>query len=587
MANVGALIVDLEANTAAFIRDMGKARNSLEASTARMNKAVASVSRGIRAFAGLLGTAVTAGALASFAKSTIDSADKLDEMSQKVNVAASKLSAYEYAAKMSGSSIDALSTSLVKLSKNMSEAAANPQSQMARQFKALNIEVRNADGTLRNVSSVFEELSARFAGTADSTEKTSVAVALLGRSGAELIPTMNTLKETTAEAQRLGFVVSDDFAKQAAQFNDSIDRMKSGFGTFSRAVLANVIPAINEYIERVNVAIGAQDRLSLQTLERQRRRAADEYLYWKERSQNMPWDPSVQQNMQQTLSTIDSLDAQIIDLNKSMLALQNTQKNGPKLTVVGNTQNPAQVKAVVDEHVRMAEALKLQIDPMYRLNQEYALYDALLAKGLITQEQWTAASEASWNRVKDAIQGTKEEIQKIQTETQRLAEDWANTTKQMDSAVAGWARSTADAITDLLMGASVSFKEFANAIIRDLIRIQVQKAIAGMFSGFTGGTGGVEMRAAGGPVSQGSPYIVGERGPELFVPKQSGQIVPNNELGGTSVVVNQSFDFRGADGTTEARLRMYAEKIKQESVQAVFARIERGGAAAAAVGRRG
>jgi phage-related minor tail protein len=60
------------------------------------------------------------------------------------------------------------------------------------------------------------------------------------------------------------------------------------------------------------------------------------------------------------------------------------------------------------------------------------------------------------------------------------------------------------------------------------------------------GTGGgllgglFKPRAVGGPVSAGSSYMVGERGPELFTPKHGGSIVPNNALGGgsTSVVVN-------------------------------------------------
>lgn len=58
---------------------------------------------------------------------------------------------------------------------------------------------------------------------------------------------------------------------------------------------------------------------------------------------------------------------------------------------------------------------------------------------------------------------------------------------------------------------------------------------AGTFTGF-----GFRARAAGGPVSSGTPYMVGERGPELFVPGRSGTIVPNHDLGGgsTSVVVN-------------------------------------------------
>ena len=46
-------------------------------------------------------------------------------------------------------------------------------------------------------------------------------------------------------------------------------------------------------------------------------------------------------------------------------------------------------------------------------------------------------------------------------------------------------------------------------------------------------------RAAGGPVASGSTYMVGERGPELFVPRSSGTIVPNHALSGTTnVVVN-------------------------------------------------
>ena len=43
---------------------------------------------------------------------------------------------------------------------------------------------------------------------------------------------------------------------------------------------------------------------------------------------------------------------------------------------------------------------------------------------------------------------------------------------------------------------------------------------------------GVGARALGGPVSGGTPYLVGERGPELFVPSVSGGIVPNNSVGG-------------------------------------------------------
>jgi len=48
--------------------------------------------------------------------------------------------------------------------------------------------------------------------------------------------------------------------------------------------------------------------------------------------------------------------------------------------------------------------------------------------------------------------------------------------------------------------------------------------------------GRYEARAAGGPVSGGSPYLVGEKGPELFVPGSSGSIVPNGAMGGTTIM---------------------------------------------------
>ena len=54
---------------------------------------------------------------------------------------------------------------------------------------------------------------------------------------------------------------------------------------------------------------------------------------------------------------------------------------------------------------------------------------------------------------------------------------------------------------------------------------------------------GLQFRAAGGPVSAGGSYIVGERGPELFTPSSSGNITPNNAMGGNTITVN----VQGAD----------------------------------------
>jgi len=82
-----------------------------------------------------------------------------------------------------------------------------------------------------------------------------------------------------------------------------------------------------------------------------------------------------------------------------------------------------------------------------------------------------------------------------------------------------------------------------NNIANKLLDIAVNMSLFGAMSGTgTGGglLGGLFKRALGGPVSAGTPYMVGERGPELFMPSRGGSIIPNNALGGgsTNVVVN-------------------------------------------------
>ena len=72
------------------------------------------------------------------------------------------------------------------------------------------------------------------------------------------------------------------------------------------------------------------------------------------------------------------------------------------------------------------------------------------------------------------------------------------------------------------------------------------RGIAGLIDSAFGG-----FRAAGGSVSAGTPYVVGERGAELFVPSSSGTIVPNNAMGGSTVniTVNGAIDAEGTART--------------------------------------
>jgi lambda family phage tail tape measure protein len=108
-----------------------------------------------------------------------------------------------------------------------------------------------------------------------------------------------------------------------------------------------------------------------------------------------------------------------------------------------------------------------------------------------------------------------------------------------------------DAIVDFAKTGRFEFKSFMASILEDLLRSQVRNLIASLFglksSGGTG-SGGLfggsiipGFLAKGGSAQAGKPYVVGEKGPELFIPGASGSVVPNNMLGSggmTNVVYN-------------------------------------------------
>jgi phage-related minor tail protein len=100
------------------------------------------------------------------------------------------------------------------------------------------------------------------------------------------------------------------------------------------------------------------------------------------------------------------------------------------------------------------------------------------------------------------------------------------------------------AIDNFVRTGKLSFKDLTRSIIQDLISIAMKAQMMSMFKGFdffklpSGGgqfesdinTSGFNLagaRASGGPVSGGSTYLVGEQGPELFVPQGAGTILPN------------------------------------------------------------
>lgn len=246
-------------------------------------------------------------------------------------------------------------------------------------------------------------------------------------------------------------------------------------------------------------------------------------------------------------------------------------------------------KATPEAARNSAAYTKAQDDIRAGLDRSLQDYDDYYASLREKQESWVnGATEAMAN----------------------YAESSRNAMAQASSTATNAFKRMEDGIVTFATTGKFNFKDFAQSVIADLLRIQTRAALSGIFSqlgsligsavgGAAGGTdtgtagvsstspvdmssvSGVELRAAGGPVAAGQPYIVGEVGPELFVPPASGSIVPNNALGGVgaagggdvTIVQHINVDSR-AD---QASILQAMVQAKNAAVAEVRANLMRGG----------
>ena len=138
----------------------------------------------------------------------------------------------------------------------------------------------------------------------------------------------------------------------------------------------------------------------------------------------------------------------------------------------------------------------------------------------------------------------------------------------------------ADNLADFVMTGKMNFKDFANSVIRDLLRIAARWAIIEGFKMilgyFTGGastavTSVAKPKQHGGAVSKNKSYMVGEAGEELFIPNTSGSIVPNNQLGAEmGGEVNVNFNINAVDAASFDELLLSRRGLIIGTIQEAF-----------------
>lgn len=241
----------------------------------------------------------------------------------------------------------------------------------------------------------------------------------------------------------------------------------------------------------------------------------------------------------------------------------------------------------IDNQIKLNESLVSQMTDIerqkrfgmastYRIAEAYkeqakATTDAYVAARNLRNSVGLAEQQALLDVIDNSITPLREyanSVDNVQASLQNVA---LSGLKSMEDALVGLVNGT--------MSAKDAFRSMASSIINDLIRIMIQKSITGPIAGAMDGFFSGGGKAIGGSVQSGKPYMVGERGAEMFVPNQSGSIIPSNRLGGGGgTVVNQVINITtGVQQTVRAEIMTLMPQIANAAKSAVADANLRGG----------
>jgi len=176
--------------------------------------------------------------------------------------------------------------------------------------------------------------------------------------------------------------------------------------------------------------------------------------------------------------------------------------------------------------------------------------------------------------------------QKHWNNMQAIAND---STKDMIQNAANFGVFWGDMMISIYQQSDHTFSSIASSFGKMIQQMAIKAMVSGFFGMLFGGPAGgaaafkaslgFSGKAAGGPVSAGTPYMVGERGPEVFVPRQSGTIIPNGASKSVAYTDNSSITIQfpgNVSGATASELAVQLDRIIRERKSGEIEKLRRG-----------
>lgn len=579
--------------------------------------------------------ALGAAAMVSAVKNVVSKLDDIGKTADRIGITTDALQELRAVAESAGVEQSALDNSIEKLSKGLAEAAMgsgtakNALDELG--LSANDLMALGLDGALAKIADEISKVP-------DPMQKTALATQLFGRSGA---PMLNLLREGAAgmakmrqEARDLGIVIDEDLIRNAEEAQTQLDLMSRVISAELSSALISLAPllvASATSIAQLSSAareffsIGQFELPELLDAEGVRALAAEmggltNELASVERARDAlsANEETFGIDSSRAVSWAETLAAAEENLAAAIARRQAAQAATQRLvTGLGDAAEQTDVLREQAELNAMsaAERERAAISTR-RMAMEQAMLNDLIASGIDAQDEtyqgivlvadaYEAAEIAAskiLNPVKAvaaagagaaaSIESVVDVVAELSPMLSRLGMD-AESFNGIMQTVENSMESAFMSMVDGTSTASEAFKSMASEIIKELYRVLVVKQITGFITdtislatgqtGFFDGVAGapVSGRASGGSVASGQGYMVGEHGPEPFIPAQNGRILSVAQSqaamsgggGGVTVIQNNTF----GNGVNRAEINSMLPKIVEASKAAVLDAKRRGG----------
>jgi len=566
-------------NVNIVIKAVDKTKKSFRAVTVGLNA--------IKKAAFSMQSALVAVGIAGFGflvKKSMDATDALGKMADKIGINTAELGGLRYAAELTGVATNTLDMGLQRMVRRVSEAAngtgaaKNALLELGLSAKSLND--LSPDEQFRAIADAME-------GVAGQGEKVRLAMSLFDTEGVALVNTLKgvsaALKEMEQEAERLGLRLSGNLVKGVEKANDAMTKL----GNYVTNVFHRAVAELSPLIETITNSLmawfqlkvdkaGGPALLAIQISESVL--LASEQILTSFRDvlegsynfangviklfNKLTKALGGEEQIELIAFNADGIDSAIFKIGGLVSHLGESKKaaqaakdalNSIKIgdTTVGAANGTVGTIAAVEETKSKSQPFKLGgFDPeafetetqaILRAQQERILEISLLQEvGQVNEfraaELRAAAEVTAQNALTEIVKKGEHDRQTLRGLSDGTKNKMAMESGKEALGILAKHNKTAFEINKkmALKNALVNTFEAVSSALKLPFPVNLGASALALASGMAQvqAIRGTQFREKGGPMAAGSPYIVGERGPELVVPSSASSVVPNDNLGG-------------------------------------------------------